>query len=276
MRKAVCFFTAISFVLTSLFCEAQVLQFSNGARSAAMGNIRSVLIDEYAIFNNQAASVFNKVGSVTASTMRKFMMSDLHYSSIGASIPFQENNCIGLVASYNGFDLYNQTKAALNYARLITDKISIGAQFDYLSRNILEYGTHQTVTFELGAIAQLNSQLTFGAHVFNPIRASSGYYAGAKYPSYLTLGLAYQPTKSFLICAETENDYFKSNMFRIGFEYMPVQSIFIRGGVNNNELSFGLGLKFKSLQFDLCSAYHQYLGISPSGSLVYVFKQSQP
>ncbi len=267
----------ISFCFTflSMSTWAQVIQYSNGSRSDAMGDIRTVLIDEYAIFNNQAATVFNKTGSVVASTMRKFMMSDLQYNSVGASIPFQENNCLGLVASYNGFDQYNQTKAAINYSRLLTDKISIGAQFNYLSRNILEYGTHQTMTFELGAVARLNNQLTFGAHLFNPIRAKSGYYSDARYPSYLALGLSYKPSKTFLICAETENDYFKNNIYKIGVEYMPSENVFIRGGVNNNELSFGLGLKFKSLQFDLCSGYHQYLGISPSGSLIYTFKYSE-
>jgi hypothetical protein len=255
--------------------SAQVIQFSGGSRSDAMGDIRTVLLDEYAIFNNQAAEVFNKSGSVVASTMRKFMMSDMQYSSIGASIPFQENNCLGLVASYNGFDQYNQTKAGINYSRLLTEKISIGAQFDYLSRNIMEYGTHQTMTFEVGVLTRLNNQVSFGAHLFNPIRAKSGYYADARYPNYLALGISYQPSKSFLICAETENDFFKNNVYKIGIEYMPSQNVYIRGGANNNELSFGLGLKFKSLQFDLCSAYHQYLGISPSGSLIYTFKHSE-
>jgi len=261
--------------LIGLTAQAQVTQFSSGSRSDAMGDIRTVLIDEYAVFNNQAASVFNKTGSVVASTMRKFMMSDLHYSSVGASIPFQENNCIGLVASYNGFDQYNQTKAAINYSRLLTDKISIGAQFDYLSRNILEYGTHQSMTFEIGAMARLNRQLTFGAHLFNPIRARSGYYADARYPSYLALGLAYQPSETFMICAEAENDYFKNNTYKVGVEYKPAKTVSIRGGVNNEELSFGLGLRLKSLQLDVCSAYHRYLGISPSGSLIYVFKQGE-
>lgn len=263
---SICLFLIVS------AAKAQVVQFSNGARSIAMGDIRTVLMDEYAIFNNQAAAVFNKTGSLVASTMRKFMLSDLQYSSIGASIPFQENNCIGLVASYNGFDQYNQTKAGINYSRLLTERISIGAQFDYLSRNILEYGTHQTMTFEAGVMARINSQLIFGAHVFNPIRASSGYYADAKYPSYLALGVSYQPSKSFLICAETENNYFTNSMYKVGVEYKPAENIYFRGGVNNNNLSFGLGMKFKSLQFDISSAYHQYLGISPSGSLIYTFK----
>jgi hypothetical protein len=269
------YFTLLILCFYLLPGKAQVLQFSNGARSNALGDIRTVLIDEYAIFNNQAAAVFNNSGSVAASTMRKFMLSDLHYSSIGASIPFEKNNCIGLVASYNGFDQYNQTKAGINYSRLISDRVSIGAQFDYLARNILEYGTHQTMTFEVGALARVNSQLLFGVHLFNPIRANSGYYADAKYPSYLALGIAYQPSKSFLICAETENNYFTSNMYKIGVEYKPSQNIYFRGGVNNNNLSFGLGMKFRSLQFDICSAYHQYLGISPSGSLIYTFKPSE-
>lgn len=52
----------------------------------------------------------------------------------------QHQEIFGVKASYYGFTQYNETQAALAYARKLSDKIDIGVQFNYNALKIAGYG----------------------------------------------------------------------------------------------------------------------------------------
>lgn len=268
MIKRFLLFLICAFVFQNI--NAQVIYKSTGARSAALGGCGLLLDDPYSPMNNQASMAFQKKSSVAFSTARKYWLSDLMYNSFAATFAMK-NSALGLTGSYNGFTDYNQTIAGLSYARLLTEKVSIGVQLDYLQKKITEYGSNSAVTFEAGAMVKVMKKLNFAAHVFNPVRVKSGYYQDEKYPAIYSAGLQYKPSETFFIEADIENNYARNNFFKIGAEYRPVKSIALRVGVNNNEYSFGAGLWWKNFRLDIASSYHRYLGITPTGSIAYEF-----
>lgn len=241
---------------------------SQGARATALGGVTATMQDDYAPLNNQAALAFDSTYSVAVSATRRFWMNELGENSLAVSIPVG-NGAIGIATSYNGFSDYNRLLAGLGYGLKLSEKIGIGVQLDYLSQTIAEYGSESAVTFEAGIQAQLLSTLWMGAHVFNPLKTKSGFYDDQYYSSELSWGLKYQPSKSVTLVADLVNRNYDKLGFKVGVEYLPVQSIAVRAGVNNHEFTFGLGLHWKQLHIDLGVSDHRYLGISPTGSVVY-------
>lgn len=265
-------YNRIAVAFAFLFCchqgVAQDIVQSQGGRAASLGGAFTAQQDAFAPLNNQAALAFDTAYSVGISATRRFWLSELGENSLAVSIPVG-NGAIGVATSYNGFADYNRLLAGLGYGLKLSEKIGIGVQVDYLSQTVAEYGTENAFTFEAGVQAQLLSTLWMGAHVFNPLKTKSGFYNDQHYANELSWGLAYKPSKSVSVVADVVNRNYDKFGFKVGVEYLPVQSVALRAGLNENEFTFGLGLRWKQLQLDIGSAYHRYLGISPTGSLVY-------
>jgi hypothetical protein len=73
---------------------------------------------------------------------------------------------------------------------------------------------------------------------------------------------------------EVEKDLENPVMLRAGVEYHIARSAWVRFGIATGPMafSFGFGLKFGKITVDMVSGYHQALGFSPSGSIIYSFK----
>jgi len=261
-------FAAIAVLSDLNRAAAQDFVQSQGARSAALGGATVTMQDGYAPLNNQAALAFDSTYYVAVSATRRYWLSELGENSLAVSIPVG-NGALGVATSYNGFSDYNRLLAGLGYGLKLSDKIGVGVQLDYLSQTISEYGTASAVTFEAGLQAQLLSTLWMGAHVFNPMKTKSGFYDDQYYSNELSLGLKFKPSKNVMLVADAVNRDYDKFGFKVGIEYLPVQNVAVRAGVNNNEYSFGLGLRWKQLQLDLGVSDHRYLGLSPTGSVVY-------
>lgn len=262
------FILFISFTVISLNTSAQLFVQSQGGRSAAMGGVITLLQDDYSPMNNQAGLAFDTTYSVAVSATRRFWLAEMGENSLGVSIPVG-NGAFGIATSYNGFSDYNHMLVGVGYGLKLSDKIGIGVQIDYLNQRVTEYGSQNAFTFEAGVQAQILPTLWMAAHVFNPMKVKSGFYANQYYSNELAWGLSYLPSRNVTIAAEIVNKDFEQFGFRAGLEYYPVSSIALRAGANENEITFGAGWRWKQLQLDLSSSYHRFLGISPTGSIVY-------
>ena len=72
---------------------------------------------------------------------------------------------------------------------------------------------------------------------------------------------------------ELEKDLNQKNIVKIGIEYKPINSFYIRMGIATNpSLScFGIGINLKQFKVDIASSYHSTLGLSPQIGLTYQF-----
>lgn len=233
-----------------------------GARGIGMGNANLTLQDIHSGFNNQAGLAYLDGFSGAAFVENRFLLEELQLATIGIA-QATNSGTVGLVLQYFGFEAYNEQKIGLNYSRQLFDKLAIGAQFDFLSTRVKEYGNASAVTFEMGLQYEILDKLTTGIHVFNPIRATLG---NENLPSILQIGLTYQVADYLTISGAVEKNTVLPTTAKIGLEYQIVEKIQVRVGMNSNpnRLSFGVGYLVNQLQLNVAATYHDVLGFSPS------------
>ncbi len=240
-----------------------------GARGMAMGNASSTFQDINSLFSNQAGLAFLEKMAFTAGAERRFLLADINSYIAGAAIP-TKGGTFGLSVNYYGFEGYNESKIGLAYGRKLFDNLAIGAQLDYLSTRIPEFGNKSLFTFEVGMQAVLIEQVTIAAHIFSPIQQE--IVEGESLPSIFKLGLGYRPSEKLFVSAEMEKDLGFDADIKLGIEYFLIDILSLRTGVSTNPLrnTFGLGLKLKSgLMVDIAAGYHHVLGITPAASVTY-------
>ncbi len=247
-----------------------------GARGAAMGDAAVAFQDINSAFSNQAGLGFMENMSFSIGSDRRFFTNEIGSYSLAFAYPVQKTGTFGLAVNYYGFSGYNEQRIGLAYARKLSDKLSIGAQFDYLGFSIPEYGSKSIFTFEFGLQAQLIENLAIGVHIFNPTRQE--VVPDENIPTVFRLGTAYTPNKKLVISGELEKDIEHPIQFKAGIEYFIVDILALRAGLSTNptQNSFGIGLKLNNgFKLDLASSYHYTLGFTPALSLAYDIQKKQ-
>lgn len=240
-----------------------------GARGAALGNSGVVFQDIYSSFSNQAGLAYLDGFSAGIMGEQRFLINEIRSLAAAAALP-TSSGTFGMALHYFGFEVYNEQRIGLSYSRLLNEKIAIGAQFDYFSTRIQDYGSAGNVTFEVGLMAQVVDDLRMGVHVFNPIRA--GLLEDEPFATTLKFGLAYEPGDQIMVIAEAEKEVDYPVRFKFGLEYEVVDVFCIRiGGATEPVIaSFGAGLKLSdALLIDMAAQYHLVLGWSPAIGIAY-------
>jgi hypothetical protein len=245
-----------------------------GGRAAGMGNAAVALYDFWAVSHNQAgiARIENSAAGVYVEN--RFMVKELSLGA-GAFVMPTHSGVFGLSFTYFGYELYNESKIGLAYARTFGDRLSAGIQLNYNHISIADdYGRLGTLTFEAGILYNLLPQLCIGMHVFNPNRSKLADYNNERIPSVLRMGFSYEFSEKVLFILETEKNILHPPVFRAGIEYHITEPIFIRGGIGTNPTSnsFGFGMDLGELTIDLATSYHHVLGYSPQMSFTYKFR----
>lgn len=245
-----------------------------GARSAAMANSSVCLQDLWSVQNNQAGlAELNKIEAGTYYEDR-FLIRELSLKAFAFALP-TNTGVFGIDINSFGFNLYNENKFGLAFAKKLFRNFSAGVQLDYLYTHIAEnYGNKGNLTFEIGAKTLINKNIVIAAHIFNPYRAKLSGYNNENIPSIVKFGILYMPSGKINICTEAEKDINYALVLKCGIEYNIVKSIFIRTGISTNPVTntFGFGFEFRKFRLDFSSSIHQVLGYSPQFSVSYVFE----
>jgi len=268
MRNIILFFL--------IFCSIKTYSgnenFPVGSRSAGMGNASVANPDFWSIHHNQAGLAY--ISSISAGVYfeNRFLISSMGIKSLGVVFP-TNSGVLGLSFNNYGYSLYNEQKIGLSFAKMLHEKFAMGVQLDYLSNTIQEYGSKSVVTFEVGVMASLTKQLILGAHIYNPINAklSSTDLYDERVPSILRVGVGYTFSEKVLFSIETEKDIYFKSVFKAGVEYHVIDILYLRTGIATNPTlnTFGFGIDYNGLKFDVASGWHQILGITPQFSLIY-------
>ena len=213
----------ILFTTYTLFAGSD--NYSIGARSAGLGNASVTLTDPWSVYHNQAGLARLDKISFGIDYSNRFSLSELSTKSLVAGIP-TNFGVVGVSFSYFGYSLYNNSKVGLAYARSFGDNFSAGLQFNYMSTRLGEnYGEKGSMTIEAGVLAQLNKNLSVGAHIFNPTRTRLLEYEIQQVtlvehiPTIMRFGLNYTFSEKVFVTLETEKDIgFRSEERRVGKE----------------------------------------------------------
>ena len=245
-----------------------------GARSAAMGRTSVAMSGFWGIQNNQAGIALIDKYSFGINYESRFGLNELSTKSVAIIAPLNFG-VIGLSFNHFGYSNYSEMKLGLAYARSFAKYFRIGIQLDYLSTSIGDnYGTKNSITFEIGIQSDINDNITLGVYVFNPIMIRLADFNDEKLVSVIRFGIAYKFDKGLLVSLEAEkSSTLNPVLIRLGLEYSIKSKYFIRAGIASRYeiLCFGFGMKIKYFKFDIAATMHQYLGFSPQSSIILNF-----
>ncbi len=245
-----------------------------GGRSAGMAYASVTLSDVWSSHNNQAGLAWMKSKKVGVYYQNKFALKQLSNVGLAYAHPMKKG-IFAVQWSHFGYSLYQENKVGLAYALLLSEKLSLGVQLDYLNTKLGGmYGSKNTLAGEVGLQAKLSSELTLGVHIYNPTRAKLNDYNQEAVPTIMRLGLGYNFSKKVLVTLETEKDIDHKPVLKAGVEYLAHKKMYVRGGVATGPTlaSFGLGLNMEQYKLNIATTYHQVLGFSPELSFTYTFK----
>lgn len=245
-----------------------------GSRSASLGGCSVSLTDFWNIANNQAGIASFKDPAIGIFYQSNYLTNQISSKSIAGFMPTRFG-VIGLTYNHFGYTLFNRQKAGIVYAKSFGDKLRIGLQLDYYLTHIANnYGSASNITFDLGLQYELNSYITIGAWVTNPIRTKLSDFDDERLPTIMKTGLTWHVSNNFITILEIEkNTIIQPLVLRGGAEYSINQSYFFRIGFSTYKeiFSFGTGIKIKHLYIDISAVMHESLGFTPQVSLIYHF-----
>lgn len=242
-------------------------------RSNGLGKTSLNFTDLHSLFGNQAGLAEVETFGALGVVEQRYLLADLNQAAFGAALP-TFSGVFGLTLRNFGTADYRETGAGLAYARKLSERLRIGGQLHWAQLNISEYGSRSLFNLDIGIQAELLPKLWAAAQVRNAIRQQvlDGEYT----PTVFSAGLAYAIGEKVMLFTELYKDIdFPADM-RVGIEYNPSKTIYLRAGMNTapGGWSFGFGLPiFQNLTFDCAAAYHPYLGFTPSAGLAYRKKQ---
>lgn len=252
-----------------------------GARALAMGNAGAAYpVDPTAFLWNPAgmAVVLQKQVGTSLTTF----FEGTQYNYLGYIHPTMNTGTFGIGISRIGtgdilhtdevrgvpVDLgtldYWWGKVSLAYAATIWKGLSVGANLD-VNRQVLGFYSTNGVGVDVGLHYgfQNESGLLNGLHLgFNWINALSPRLklgvSTESVPYTFRGGIAKvfrfrHGTDRWVISADMTKPRYKGITYHVGTEYAFGNTVFVRGGMNNGEISFGGGLRLYNFQLDYAS-----------------------
>ena len=264
MRSYFFFILSLSFSLVS---SAQ----NYNAKSNSLGGCGLLQNSVWSNFTNQAGLAEINQFTIGVGTENSFGIKELNTHTAVFALPVN-GGVFGLNIAYTGFDLYNESKIGLAFAKKLSDDFNVGIQVDYLG--VYADGAtdnHNNFTFEIGAQKRLMRELTLGAHIFNPIGVKLN--ENENIPSIFKLGLRYDANDKVAIFTEGELESEQNAKLKLGLEYKIIKQLQLRAGFSTNPAknTFGVGYTLNNIQLDVAVKRHQLLGYSPQFSVSSVF-----
>ncbi|MCP4123472.1 MAG: hypothetical protein GY751_17115 [Bacteroidetes bacterium] len=248
---------------------------AKGAEANAYGNHSTTLVNAFSTYNNQGAAAFLEQPSFGLSYQSSYWPANITDLTVSAAGPISFGT-IGGSVNYFGNDLYYEMKAGIAYAMHFGDKVGFGVQLDYLHSKAKSYGGRHFVTFEVGILYRPITQVSVGAHIYNPVKYKVDDVTHEILPIVMDIGIQYKPHEKITIVAEFEKDLDHPFSVKGGFGYQVIEALSVRGGFSTQPtvLFFGLGYLFKDvLLIDAGSNYHLDLGFNTALSLSFVLNK---
>jgi hypothetical protein len=245
-----------------------------GARLMSLGGASSSVTGEiWAIPTNPA--VAGTIGDRTLSlsvTPKPFGLAELSSAEIAFLQPFKPGSLV-VTGSVFGSDLYRETTASISAGGSLFKKFAFGVSFTLYSLSIRNYGSAWTLGVTAGVLLRLSESVSLGLCADN-LNAPTIGAAREPLPQTMHAGMSYRPLPDLLIAADIGKDLQFPADLSIGFEYAPIEVLFLRSGttLNPSTYSAGVGIRTAILQLDYALSAHSDLGLSHGISLTLILE----
>ena len=244
------------------------------ARSAAVGNIRSVIGGASGYILNPAAVFDLQPIALEVSAGRPFGIDNLNALSISGVLSAGERSRVLLGATYTGLEAFNEQELGAGYAMRLNEQVSIAARLGATNYRIEGYGSTFRPNLTLGAMMLLTAGLQLGVLIENPVPIE--VTDDTTMPSVFLAGLSYRLSDNLLLLGEVEKDIDFPAQAKFGIEYYIAEQLALRAGgtTEPSRMHFGFGYRLPSgLSIDFGGSIHQQLGFTPALSIGFLNKQ---
>jgi len=244
-----------------------------GGRAAALGRASVAIPGVWSVFTNQAGLIWEQGWQAGLFAENRFLMKELCYEAVALNWSGRPG-AFGLSISYHGFQLYNEFKAGITYARKFGKRFSTGVQINYLKIQIAEgYGSKGAISCEIGMMYKPDRSWTIGIQICNPIPVNLSGPPDERLPILFRLGAGYNIAGKVLILVEGEKEVEHPVGLKSGLEVRLTRSVSGRVGILTDPfmVTGGMGFSIGRLVVDIATGYHMTLGFSPSISIGYYF-----
>jgi hypothetical protein len=261
------------FLLFNLLCFAyccgqtlQPLPVPAVARIGAYGSLHANALHSGA---NQAALGVVKTPAAALYGEKRFLLQELAMYHFALAQPAGAG-AFGLQAVFAGNSDYSTSKIGVAYGMLLSPKVAIGVQFDYLAHRIRGYGSAAQVAAEGALLVHFSESLHAGLQVCHPagIALRKGV---AKLPAVYTAGLEYRPSPAVTLTAELIKTEQLPLAVQSGIEYRFTPKLCAKAGINSRTTAFFIaaGFELKTFRLELVGDAHPQLGLTPGLLLLY-------
>ena len=221
-----------------------------GPKALGMGGITSLNADHWGVLNNPGGIASAESISAFVSYRTIFDFAPFNTVSAGVVIPTDIGRA-GVGVYRFGDDLFNTQMLSFSIARKI-GIMQLGVKASYLQVNIEGFGSRGVFVSDIGGIAELTPELTFGAHIYNFSQSALSTESGERVPTIIRLGLAYQPSDELSLMIEGEKDVDLDPDIKVGLQYRLIEELYLRTGFSglSNTHSFGGALTLKKFVID--------------------------
>jgi len=250
------------------------LRFGAGARSLGMGKAYVGVSDD------ASATYWNSAGLTQLSqkeivALHAILFEDTIYDFVSYAHPLEKSGTLGLGIvnlhssnfNYNtsgedeGTFSENEIAFILSYGRRVLDNLSCGVSLKFINQN---FADHSDMGFgtDAGILYKPLSGLSLGLNLQNMIKPKLKLKTDTDtYPLSLNLGASYKMFNDNMTLSihaqKTEHQSFKMHY---GAEYCLLHLLAFRAGIDETEITAGLGFRWGNFQIDYAYAYHDAWG----------------
>lgn len=244
-----------------------------GGKSSGLGYTSVTQSDEWSAFNNQAGLAWCKNYIAGIYIENRFLLQDLSGKALAITLPLGKG-AFGICLSQFGYSLYSEMKSGIAYGMHLTKRLSGGVQMSYFRLHIADgFKDNSLYSCQIGLQFRASDHFWIGFHLNNPVPVKLSTVTTDRLPTLIQFGVSWRISNGVHSDAEVEKDLNHKPAIRVGIEYCPSKSIFIRFGFESSPtiFTFGFGFEFSNLQIDIASSYNLILGYSPQASVAYLF-----
>ncbi len=264
-------FTGYLLILT-LICHgsshAGIEDMPIGARSIAMGATYVALANTAdAIFLNPGGLSQLSGTEVSLFFQKPLGLDDVNFGTLTLSLPVSRFRLgVGLITLGN--DLYTEQAFSAGFSYHFKRRIYYGLALRYQTARIDGYGSSGALGLDVGFVAPLSSQVTWGFSTTNLNRPQFGQ-TGQNLARSIKTGVSVAPRPGLLLNLEVFKDVRFDAEIRFGAEFRPFEQLAVRAGTGNNPDRFttGFGLMINPFIVDYAFFSHSDLGLTHQVSL---------
>ncbi|MEI7811035.1 MAG: hypothetical protein WCJ01_01280 [Ignavibacteria bacterium] len=260
-----------------IFVSHTFSQINPGARQISLGNSDVAQSDDvFCLFNNPSGlrqMNWREVGIYYSPA--PFGLTELSNAYLAYHEPVSIGS-IGFGFSTYGFELFRQSGILLGYS-CNYQSIYFGLAVEYMQTTISNYGSENSVLFNIGGLIYLSETMKWGFAIHNFSGATIGKESD-QLPMTLKFGFSYEPRNE--LCLNFALDKELNNMMSLtaGIEYNLVRHFYLRTGFTSqpDRFSAGMGLNYSIMQFDYAVFNHAELGLTHQAGLIIHFTDDEP